>query len=158
MSSQPEETKKSRRGKRPPAAEAAQEETKGQPAQNRPKTAGRGKREGAQAAAGAGKSAQGEKTQSAGRGQRRPQTARDVANAAEGVEEETKGDVQNRGSKGGQQRQRQNDKRQDKNSWIYKYHNMERPQYEKIVFTAETEIPELPAAKDRLKEPSQQKF
>ena len=31
---------------------------------------------------------------------------------------------------------------------------MERPVYEKIVFTADTVIPDLPTGKDKLKEPS----
>ena len=35
---------------------------------------------------------------------------------------------------------------------------MERPQWEKKVFTAETEIPELPAKKDMLKEPTKADF
>lgn len=35
---------------------------------------------------------------------------------------------------------------------------MERPQWEKKVFTAETEIPALPAKKDMLKEPTKADF
>ena len=35
---------------------------------------------------------------------------------------------------------------------------MERPQWEKIAFTAETVIPELPAKKDLLKEPTKADF
>ncbi len=35
---------------------------------------------------------------------------------------------------------------------------MERIQYEQIAFTAETEIPALPAAKDRLKEPQKAEY
>ena len=53
---------------------------------------------------------------------------------------------------------RQQDKAQDKNSWIYKYHNMERIEYEKVQFTEDTVIPELPAPKDRLKEPLKSDF
>lgn len=35
---------------------------------------------------------------------------------------------------------------------------MDRPKYEKIAFTAETEIPEMPAKKDLLKEPTKADF
>ena len=35
---------------------------------------------------------------------------------------------------------------------------MERPVYETIKFTEDTEIPALPAAKERLKEPSKEQF
>lgn len=71
---------------------------------------------------------------------------------------------QGRGGKGrgrgdrGNDRGNAADKQQDKNSWIYKYHNMERPQWEKIVFTVDTEIPDLPAKKDLLKEPTKTDF
>lgn len=36
---------------------------------------------------------------------------------------------------------------------MYKFHNMERTQYEKIEFTIDTEIPKLPERDERLKEP-----
>ena len=35
---------------------------------------------------------------------------------------------------------------------------MDRPQYEKIAFTTETPIPEMPAKKDVLKEPTKPDF
>ena len=99
------------------------------------------------------------------RGGRRAQTARQAANEAEGEFEESKGGRKvsprggGRGQGGGGRGGRKNNQEgQDKNSWIYKYHNLERPQYEKIVFTAETEIPELPLKKDLLKEPSKADF
>ena len=100
------------------------------------------------------------------RGGRRAQTARQAANEAEGDIEETndRRKVSPRGGGRGQDRggnrggRKNNQEGQDKNSWIYKYHNLERIQYEKVVFTADTEIPELPAAKDRLKEPSKAEF
>ena len=103
------------------------------------------------------------------RGARRAQTARQAANEAEGDIEESKdrdrggprarGGGQDRGNRGGGRQKNNNPEGgQDKNSWIYKYHNLERPHYEKIVFTAETEIPDLPPAKDRLKEPSKADF
>ena len=157
--SQVEETKKERkpRGKKPAAAAAAEGEAK---ADNRPKTAGRGKRSGADGAAGKdGNKDNAPKGENKNANKRRPQTARDAANEAEGnnedKKEERKGDG-NRGGKGNNNKRVQ--KEQDKNSWIYKYHNMPRPQYEKIAFTAETVIPELPAKKDILKEPSKADF
>lgn len=68
--------------------------------------------------------------------------------------EETKGgDQGNKDRKPREPRKQQEKKPQDKDSWIYKYHNMERPQYEKVAFTAETVIAELPAKKDLLREP-----
>ena len=155
--SQVEETKKERkpRGKKPVAAAAAEGEAK---PDNRPKTAGRGKKGGADGAAGQdGNKSNAPKGDNANK--RRPKTARDAANEAEGnndgKKEERKGDG-NRGGKGNNNKRQQ--KEQDKNSWIYKYHNMPRPQYEKIAFTADTVIPELPAKKDILKEPSKADF
>ena len=41
---------------------------------------------------------------------------------------------------------------------MYKFHHMDRVEYGKMVFTAETEIPELPAKKDRLTEPQKVDF
>lgn len=82
-----------------------------------------------------------------GRGGKRPQTAREEGR--EDGAEETKGEKKPRA---------QQNRTQDKNSWIYKYHNMAAPQYERITFTAETEIPEMPPPKDRLKEPSKADF
>lgn len=74
--------------------------------------------------------------------------------------EETKGGerAQNDGAKKPNNRNQREQKPQDKNSWIYKYHNMDRPQYEKKAFTVDTVIPELPAKKDLLKEPTKQDF
>ena len=151
-----EEVKQAGRGRRPAkkpetatkdGAAAGKEETK---AAQRPKTAGRGgKRGGAQGAA-AGE----EKKDGATRGGRRPQTARQAADAAEG-KEETKGQDKKGGNGKGP---RPTDKQQDKNSWIYKYHNMERIQYEKIEFTADTVVKEIPTGKDRLKEPAKAEF
>ena len=46
----------------------------------------------------------------------------------------------------------------DVNSWMYKFHNRDPKKYEKIVFTAETEIPALPAKDSRLKQPSKEQF
>lgn len=83
-------------------------------------------------------------------------TARQAANAAEGDPEESKQPAGNRDQK--RRKNDKGDKQQDKNSWIYKYHNMERPKYEKVVFTADTEIPELPSKKDLLKEPTKADF
>jgi len=148
-----EEVKQGGRGRRPKKPEAAagagaaagKEETK---AAQRPKTAGRGgKRGGAQGAAG-------EANKDGARGGRRPQTARQAADAAEGKEESKGQDKKGADKKG----PRQNDKQQDKNSWIYKYHNMERIQYEKIEFKADTVVKEIPTGKDRLKEPSKAEF
>ena len=42
------------------------------------------------------------------------------------------------------------------NSWKYKFHNRDPKQYEKVVFTAETEIPALPAKEARLKQPQKE--
>ncbi len=122
-------------------------------ADKRPKTAGRGgKRGGAQG----GAAEEGKKD--GGRGGRRPQTARQAANAAE-EKEETKGGQDSRKNDNKDKKgPRQNDKQQDKNSWIYKYHNMDRVQYEKIAFTADTVVPEIPSGKDRLKEPVKAEF
>ena len=44
----------------------------------------------------------------------------------------------------------------DVNSWKYKFHNREPKKYDKIVFTAETEIPALPPKEARLKQPSKE--
>lgn len=123
---------------------------------DRPKTAGRGRGRGRGAPRQA--AADDDNDVGAGRG-RRPQTARQAADAAEGVHEESKGprggDRRNNDQRRGGNRQQQ---AEDKNSWKYKFHNMDRPQYEKIAFTADTPIPELPAKKDLLKEPQNEEF
>ena len=116
------------------------------------------------------------KPEGRGRGERRAQTARQQANDAEGTEETKGGDRGNRrggrgrgdrgGDRGGDREdrggagrgQRREEKAQDKNSWIYKYHNMDRPQYEKKAFTSASVIPDLPAKKDLLKEPVKAEF
>ena len=152
MSEEQKQGGRGRRPKKPESAAAAGNETAAP--EKRPKTAGRGKRGGAQV--GAAEETKESKKDGAGRGGRRPHTARQAANAAEG-NEETKGGQDNRNNKN-QKGPRPAEKQQDKNSWIYKYHNMERVQYEKIAFTAETVIPDIPSGKDRLKEPAKDDF
>lgn len=49
-------------------------------------------------------------------------------------------------------------KQQDKNSWQYKYYNQERPKYERVTVTAETEVPVLPTKDELLKFPSKDVF
>ena len=108
---------------------------------NRPKTAarqGRGARN--EAAAGSGANNQGGMGRGSGRGKARPTTGRKAATAAE--MEETKERSPRGNNRGGAGRGQQ--KPQDPNSWIYKYHHMERVQYEKVTFTEDTVIPELP--------------
>jgi len=147
------------RPKKPAGEGAAAAGSDAKPAAaERPKTAARSGRRGGATGGAAGA----EESKDGARGGRRPQTARQAANFAEG-NEETKGNNPrgdgNRGGKGKDQRgARQQDKAQDKNSWIYKYHNMERIEYEKVQFTEDTVIPELPAPKDRLKEPLKSDF
>ena len=87
------------------------------------------------------------------RDKRRPETARAGKQDAKDGEEGQKRD--NKGPRGG------NNKRQiqqDVNSWKYKFHNREQVKYEKIKFTAETEIPALPAKEARLKNPTKEEF
>ena len=105
---------------------------------------------------------------SRGRGERRPQTARQAANAAETGEDGKGPGEGGRGGRGGRgrgrgggevgDRPRNNNRDQDKNSWVYKFHHMERKEYQKITFTEDTVIPELPAKKDLLKEPAKNEF
>ena len=47
---------------------------------------------------------------------------------------------------------------QDTNSWMYKFHNMERVKYDQVEFTVDTEIPKLPEKDERLKEPVKAEF
>ena len=92
----------------------------------------------------------------------RPQTTRgrggrkdgnDDRRPATGARGDGEGRGRGRGGRGGQQRSNQ-----DPDSWINKFHALQRPKYEDIEFTMDTEIPELPAKEDRLKEPSKDKF
>lgn len=41
---------------------------------------------------------------------------------------------------------------------MYKYHNLERPKYEKSAVTVDTEVPEMPAKDKILKLPSKEQF
>lgn len=126
-------------------------------ADNRPKTTGRGRGGKGGDNAAADKTTDGGKDGGQGGRGRRPQTARQTAAAAE--MEETKGGEQGKDTRKPREPRKQPEKKpQDKDSWIYKYHNMERPQYEKVAFTAESVIPALPAKKDILKEPVKSDF
>lgn len=82
-----------------------------------------------------------ERPQTAKRGGKDNKRGRGRGNARGGrTEGERTGDQEGaRGGKAARPRE------QDKDSWVYKYHNMERPVPEKIVVTAETVIPALPA-------------
>ena len=99
--SQVEESKNQRkpRGKKPATAAAAEGEAK-PAADNRPKTAGRGKRTGA-AGQDANKKNGPKGENKNANNQRRPQTARDAANAAEGNNETPKEERKGEGNRGG---------------------------------------------------------
>ena len=88
-----------------------------------------------------------------GRGDRRPQTAKDV-DAADN--DDTKG-AQKGGRGRGAQRANQG-KTQDPDSWINKFHNLQRPKRDEGEFTADTKIPERPSKEQILKEPSKSVF
>ena len=93
-------------------------------------------------------------------GQRSNQKSRGNQNRSRGGankqqdSENTRDGQQNRGGNRNNNRQRE----QDKDSWIYKFHHMDRPKWERIQFTPETEIPALPDKADRLKQPQKTEF
>jgi len=87
------------------------------------------------------------------RDKRRPETAR--AGKQDAKEGE---DGQKRDNKGPRDGKNKRQIEQDVNSWKYKFHNREQVKYEKIKFTAETEIPALPAKDARLKNPTKEEF
>ena len=47
---------------------------------------------------------------------------------------------------------------QDKDSWVYKFHHMDRPKWDRQTINAETEIPALPTKEERLKNPTKPDF
>ena len=87
----------------------------------------------------------------------RPKTAKPQKDNEQKVkqtqpEEESKRD--NRDHPRGEKHHKRNEHHdQDVNSWKYKFHNREPKKYDKIVFTADTEIPSLPPKEARLKQP-----
>ena len=89
-----------------------------------------------------------------GRGDRRPQTAKD-GEGADG--DDTKG-AQKGGRGRGGQRGNQGKQAQDPDSWINKFHNLQRPKRDEGEFTADTVIPERPSKEQLLKEPSKSVF
>ena len=67
------------------------------------------------------------------------------------TEETTRGGGNRRG---GAQRNEEREKakpEQDKNSWVYKFHHQDRPKYDHVVVTADTEVPTLPSKDELIK-------
>ena len=121
-------------------------------------TRGNNKKRDQQSAAGAsaaaapkegGRGGRGRPQTTKGRGERGTDDTKGRPNTAAGGER-----GRGRGGRGGNQGRAA----QDPDSWINKFHALQRPKYEDIEFTMDTEIPELPAKEDRLKEPSKDKF
>ena len=75
-----------------------------------------------------------------GRGDRKPQTARDTD--AGDQAEETKGE--NRPNRG-KDAKKGSKKTDDPDSWVNKFHNMQKPKRETIEFTVDTVVPERPS-------------
>lgn len=69
---------------------------------------------------------------------------------------------QNNNNKGGNNRNAGKDNKrernQDKDSWVYKYHNDQRPVHPRVHVTLETEIPEMPGKDEILKAPNQKEY
>lgn len=88
-----------------------------------------------------------------GRG-RRPQTA-----AADDDDGNTRGANRGRNQRGGAQRgtaARTTTRTNDPDSWIHKFHNMDRPKFENVEVTPDFEIPPMPSKEERLKEPKKE--
>jgi len=47
---------------------------------------------------------------------------------------------------------------QDKDSWVWKFHNLKRPTYDKVPVTLETEIPALPTKEEVIRQPVKEQF
>lgn len=65
------------------------------------------------------------------------------------------GEERKAGEEGAEKKPR---KEQDKDSWVYKYHYAERPKYERVEVTLETEVTAPIAKEDRKKNPDRTEF
>lgn len=66
------------------------------------------------------------------------------------------GEERKAGEEGGAEKKPR--KEQDKDSWVYKFHYAERPKYERVEVTLETEVPIPIAKEDRKKNPDRTEF
>jgi hypothetical protein len=91
--------------------------------------------------------------------QPRPKTTQDNRRGGRGGRGGQRGGKRAEGEEEGDQKKPQQQRReQDKNSWVYKYHNDERPTYDRVKVTLETEIPALPTKEEMLKNPVKEVF